>query len=121
MGWMAFLLNPCQNELTWLTPMLPQLELGDSTLEHDILEKVDLSGCAEWDPMDQQEVRKILREYANVFAKDDLNLGQTSVIKHKITLKEGAKLIKECIRRFPPGFYDEVQKHLKEIIDVGAI
>ena len=41
MGWPAYLLNP-PNELTWLTPISPQLELGDPTLEHDVLDKVDL-------------------------------------------------------------------------------
>ena len=70
-------------------------------------------------PKDQHEVKKILREYADVFPKDDLDLGQTLVTKHKITLKEGAKLIKECYRRAPPGLYDEVQKHLQEMIDGG--
>ena len=52
-----------------------QLELGDPTLEHDVLGKVDLLGYTEWDPEDQQEARKILREYADVFAKDDIDLG----------------------------------------------
>ena len=60
-------------------------------------------------------------EFANVFAKDDLNLGQTSVIKHKITLKEGDKLMKECYRKVPPGLYDEVQNQLQEMMDMGSI
>ena len=44
----------------------------------------------------------------DVFAKDDLDLGQTSVVKHKITLKEGDKQIKEHYRRVPPRLYDEM-------------
>ena len=36
------------------------------TSEHDVLEKVDPSVCTKWDPEDQQEVRKILRECADV-------------------------------------------------------
>ena len=60
-------------------------------------------------------------EYADVFAKDHLDLGWTSVVKHKITLKEGAKPIKECYRRVPPGLYDEVWKHLPEMIDIEAL
>ena len=40
-----------------------------------MLEKVDLLECTKWDPNDQQEVRKCLRKYEDVFAKDDLNLG----------------------------------------------
>ena len=82
---------------------------------------MDLSGCAKWDPEDQLEGRKILREYADVSAKDDVNLGWTSVIKHKITLKVGANLIKECYRMVPPGLYEEVWKYLQEMIDIGAI
>ena len=78
-----------------------------------MLNKVDLLGCI--------EVRKIFRECADVFAKDDLNLGQTSVVKHGITLKKGAKPIKEHYRRVPPGLYDEVQKHLQEMVDIGVI
>ena len=103
MGWPAYLLIPSQNELTWLTSISPQLEQGNLTMEHDVLDKVDLSGYTKWDPKDQQEVRKVLSEYTDVFAKDDLDLGQTSVIKHKITLKEEAKLIKEWYRRVPAG------------------
>ena len=45
----------------------------------------------------------------DVFAKDTPDLGQTLVVKLKITLKEGAKLIKECCRRVATGLYD-VQK-----------
>ena len=61
--------------------------MDDPTSEYDVLDKVDLLGCVNWEPEDQQRVRKNLREYADVFAKDNLNL--------KITLKEGAKPIKE--------------------------
>ena len=72
-------------------------------------------------PKDQQEARKNLSKYADVLAKDNLNLGWISIIKHKITLKEGVKPIKEQYRRVSSGLYDEVQKHLQEMIDVGAI
>ena len=98
-GQLAYLLNPLKTELTWPTPVSLQLESGDPTSEYDVLNKLNLLGCATRDPKDQQEVRMILREYADVLAKDDLNLNQTSVIKHKITLKEEAKQIKECYRR----------------------
>ena len=73
-----------------------------STQGHDVLKQVNILGCTERDPVDQQEVRKILAEYADVFVKGDLDLGQTFIVKHKITLKEGAKPIKECYRRVPP-------------------
>ena len=53
--------------------------------------------------------------------KDDLDLVQTLVVKHKTTLKETANLIKESYRKAPPGLYEEVQKHPQEMIDVEAI
>ena len=89
-------------------PQTPQLELEAPTLEHTVLENVDLSGCAEWDPKDEQEAWSILRENADIFAKDNLDLGWTSIMKHKITLEEGARPLKECYRRVPPGLYNEV-------------
>ena len=71
--------------------------------------------------MDQQKEKQILAEFADVFAKENLDLGQILVVKHKITLKEGAKPMKECYRRVLPGLYDEVWKHLQEMINIGAI
>ena len=78
-------------KLPWKGVDLPDLYIsavgtGFPTPGHDILKKVDLLGCAEWDPMDQ-EARNIVREYLDVFARDDLDLRQTSVVKHKIFLK----------------------------------
>ena len=58
--------NSPENELTQLTPISLH-----PALEHDVLDKVDLLGCTKWYPEDKQEVRKILREYADVFAKDN--------------------------------------------------
>ena len=46
-GW-----NSPKKELTQLTHISLQLGMDVSSLEHDILKKVDLSACAQWDPMD---------------------------------------------------------------------
>ena len=78
-------------------------------------------GCAEWDPENQQGAQSILREYVDVFTKDNLDLGQTPLMKHKNTLMEGARPIREHYRKVPPGLYDDVQKHLLEMTDVRAI
>ena len=61
MGQLVHLLTPPKNDLTQLTPISLWLEPGDPTLEHDVLDKVDLSGCTDWDPKDQQQARQILR------------------------------------------------------------
>ena len=112
-------LTPPRNELTWLTLISLQLELDDPTLEHDVLDKVDLFRCANQDPKDKQEVRKILSDYVDVFAKDNINLGQTSLIKHKITLKEGAKPIKENIGEFHQGCMMRCENTSKKSLTLG--
>ena len=69
--------------MTQLTPLSLPSELEAPTLEPDVLGKVDLLGCTECNPKDQQEAQSILME-------------------------EGAKPIKEFYRTVPPGWYDEV-------------
>ena len=67
--------NPSEKEVTQLTPQSPCSKLEVSTSEHDVLEKVYLLGCTGWDPEDQWEAQSILREYADIFAKDNPDLG----------------------------------------------
>ena len=70
-------LNSLENELILANPYISTVGTGCSDLRTWCAgESGSLMGCTEWDPQDQQEVRKILREYADVFAKDDLNLGK---------------------------------------------
>ena len=88
--------NPSEKGVTQQNPQSPLSEFEVPTLEHNVLEKVDLLGYAEWDSEDHWEAQSILREYADVFTNDDLDLGWTSIVKHKITLEEGARPIKEC-------------------------
>ena len=47
-------------------------------------------------------------------------MGKTSVVKHKIRLDDYTPF-KERHRRIPPHLYEEVKKHLKEMMDKGAI
>ena len=42
-------------------------------------------------------------------------------MKHKITLEDRARPVKEPYRRVPSGLYDEVLKHLHGMVDIRAI
>ena len=53
-----------------------------------LFEKIDLTGINEWDPPDQEEVRKLFREYGQLFALDEFDLGHTLVVKHEIKLND---------------------------------
>ena len=47
-------------------------------------------------------------------------MGRTSLVQHEIKLSND-KPFKERYRRIPPHQYEEVQKHLQEMLAVGAI
>ena len=53
-----------------------------------ILSKVDLSGKADWDPANQHEARNLICEYTSIFSHNDLDLGKTILVKHKIKLAD---------------------------------
>ena len=85
-----------------------------------ILEKLDLKGIESWTEQQQQSVRKLLKEYQHLFALNLKELGKTSLVQHDIQLSDETPL-KERYRRIPPHQYEEVRKHLQEMLDIGAI
>ena len=59
-------------------------------------------------------------EYGRLFALNSNDLEHNDVVKHNIRLDDYTPL-KERYRQIPPHMYEEVQKHLNEMIEVGAI
>ena len=55
-----------------------------------------------------------------IFSKNDLDLGKTDKVKYKIKLTDPVPF-KERHRKIPPSQYEEVRKHLQEMLDIGAI
>ena len=47
-------------------------------------------------------------------------MGKTSLVQHEIQLTDKTPF-KERYRRIPPHQYEEVRKHLQEMLDIGAI
>ena len=85
-----------------------------------LFDRIDLTGISQWEPAEQEEVRKLYREYGRLFALDDLYLGHTSVVKHKIKLNDYTPFKQRYIR-IPPHQYNEVRRHLKEMLEIGTI
>ena len=85
-----------------------------------ILEKLDLMGIESWTEQQQSSVRKLLEEYQHLFALNLKELGKTSLVQHEIRLNDKTPF-KERFRRIPPHQYEEVRKHLQEMLDIGAI
>ena len=85
-----------------------------------LFSKLDLSGCDSWSEKQKQMVRECIIKHNRVFAVDDLELGKTDLVKHKIKLDNYVPF-KERYRRIPPHQYEEVRKHLNEMLEIGAI
>ena len=66
------------------------------------------------------ELYKLLEEYSFLFAMDSMDLGKTDLIQHHIELTDYTP-IKHRYRRIPPHQYDEVRKHLREMLKIRAI
>ena len=79
--------------------ILPALapKMTESTLKRDLPEplterltklfdKLDLSNITDWTKTEQQSAKDLMQEYQHLFALTDLELGKTSLVKHKIKL-----------------------------------
>ena len=65
-------------------------------------------------------VRELIIKHHEIFAVEDNELGQTDLVKHKIRLDNYVPF-KERYHRIPPHQYKEVNKHLGEMLEIGAI
>ena len=62
----------------------------------------------------------LFKEYHHIFALTDLELGCMSKIKHEIKL-DNETSFKDCYHHIPPHQFEEVRKHLQDMLDIGAI
>ena len=85
-----------------------------------LFSKLDFSGMEEWPEDVQQQVVELFKGYHHIFALTDLKLGCTSKIKHEIKLDNEVPF-KDHYHHIPPHQFKEVQKHLQEMLDIGAI
>ena len=82
--------------------------------------RINLKGTKDWNDDLKCQIRELFKEYAHIFALESLDMGHTSLVKHKIKL-DNYTPFKERYRRIPPKLFEEVKNHLKEMIQVGAI
>ena len=73
-----------------------------------------------WGPELKTKLYELLEEYSFLFTMDSMDLGRTDLIQHHIELTDYTP-IKDGYRRIPPHQYDEVRKHLREMLEIGAI
>ena len=85
-----------------------------------ILDQLNLEGLKTWTGEQQQSARDLLVDSADVFSQSDFDLGKCNIINHAIKITD-PQPFKERYRRIPPHLYEEVKKHLQEMVEVGAI
>ena len=68
----------------------------------------------------KEEFANLLKQYPNLFAHNDNDSGHTTVVKHKIPLKDETPF-KDRVRRIPPGMFEEVKTKIKEMLKSGVI
>ena len=69
---------------------------------------------------EQQQVKKLLLEYRDIFSEGDMDLEHTDLVKHKILLTDNIPF-KQRHSRIPPGMYQEVKDHIQELLSKNVI
>ncbi len=84
------------------------------------LEKLFADSSAKLTPEQANILAEVLRDYGDVFARHDLDLGEFSAIQHRIRTVDDHP-IKLRMRRTPLGFEKEEEKHLRAMLEAGVI
>ena len=95
----------------------------DSGYESDeawVEKNIDLSGTKTWARQLQDKAKKLMVDNVSVFSRAELDLGETDVVEHDITLTDDIPF-QERYRRIPPQAYDKVREHLEQMLRMGVI
>ena len=69
---------------------------------------------------DAGKLAEVLSSYEDVFARDEMDLGHFSAVKHSICTG-GARPVRQPVRRTPLGFETEEEGHLRKMLDAGIV
>lgn len=83
---------------------------------HDLLNRLRVGGT----PEQQARLGALLRQFVDVFAVRDEDLGYTDRVKHEIPLIDD-KPISQPYRRIPPTQFEEVREHISGLLRKGVI
>ena len=107
-------------EAATLKPEVDRVPLPTGQMKQ-LFEQIKLEeGTSKWTVEQNRRVWTVVEKYSFLFAMDSLALGWMDLVKHHIQL-DNYTLIKDRYCRIPPHQYEEVRKHLKEMLDIGAI
>ena len=67
-----------------------------------------------------EKIFALLWKWRAVFSVNDLDVGRTEILKHRIEMTDTTPF-KQRYRRIPPGMIEEVRLHLRQLLDSGVI
>lgn len=70
--------------------------------------------------LQKKEVVNFLSQWKDIFSQNDLDIGFTNLVKHRINLSDSTPF-KQRHRRIPPNMYGEVKEHLQQLLEGGII
>ena len=65
-------------------------------------------------------VNKFLEENKAVFCDGEFDVGHQTILKHRIDLTDETPIKQRC-RFIPPHIYDDLQRHLQQLLELGII
>ena len=83
------------------------------------MEKINIAN-ADLTGNEKSQVYNFIAEWNQVFSKNDLDVGLTSLVKHNINLTDVSPF-KQRHRKIPHSMYSEVRDHLRQLLDAGII
>jgi len=96
----------------------PPEQTGDEVPQH--LKQMYESSKEKLTADEAKLLAKLLRDFEDVFAKDEFDLGNFTALEHSIDTGD-AKPVKQGIRRTPACFVGEEEAHLKKMLEAGVI
>ena len=79
-----------------------------------------MSVIKDWSEKDQNEVKKLIKDFGFLFTLNDLGLGKTTTVKHTIKLMDYTHF-KERYHKISLHQFEKVRRHLGEMLEIGAI
>ena len=102
-----------------LTPVVVTDSICQMENMNDPVPSVDLISTA-FSSHDQEQLNNLVKEYADIMARSELDLGHYNGVEHTIEL-EDPKPFKQRYRRVPPHMFEEVRDHLRQLEACGVI
>ena len=85
-----------------------------------LFKQLDLSSLDSWTQKSRVVANLLLAEYHDIFSLDSCELGCTDLAWHVIKVTDDEPF-KVRFRWIPPSMVEEVQSHVREMLEAGAI